>query len=185
MTTHFEHACLMRDAGAVKRYHTVRTARIQTVAEHTFGVMQLIQQIYPDARKEVLLAAMHHDLPEYVTGDVPAPIKRQLPRLAILLEEAERGTAPLHQDFNLTAFEEAVVKWCDLMELVFWCLEEVQMGNTYAMHPCIKGLSWLWDAYDGLVAQNPLTNTARKLLRETTEAARKAGITLTVEHTKE
>lgn len=175
----FERACLMRDAGAVKRYHTVRTLRLQTVAEHTFGVMQLIDHIYPDARKEVLIAAMHHDLPEFVTGDIPAPVKRQLPRLAVLLEEAERGTAPLYRDMDLTAFEEAVVKWCDLMELVLWCLEEVQLGNTYAMAPCQKGLLWLWDG--GLVWGNPLTFQARALLSEATAAAKRAGINITIE----
>ncbi len=177
--TPFEQANLMRDAAAVKRYHTVRTLREQTVGAHTFGVMQLIDQIYPEARKEVYIAAMHHDLPELITGDIPAPMKRQLPRLAVLLEEAEKGTVPLHRDCGLTAFEEAVLKWCDLMELVLWCLEELYHGNTYAVHPCTKGLTWLWDAV--FVLNNPATRErVRPLLAETTRAAQACGVKIDV-----
>lgn len=174
ITNELELAVLFRDACAVKRYHTVRTLRQQTVGEHTMGILTLLNQIYPEARKEVLLAVMHHDFPELVTGDIPAPIKRQIPRLALLLNEAEEGTAPLHQDFDLSAFEEAVVKFCDLMELVLWCLEECRMGNQYARLPLENGLMWLWGAV--LVLRHPSTmETALPLLKQATHAALNAG----------
>ena len=178
----YEYANLMRDAAAVKRYHTVRTLREQSVGAHTFGLMQLLNQVYPTARKEVFLAAMHHDLPELVTGDIPAPVKRQIPRMAVLLGEAERGTAPLYQDFDLNGFEEAVLKWCDLMELVLWCLEELQLGNSYAVHPCTKGLQWLWDAV--LVLRHPETReTVLPLLLQATRAAMQGGAKIEIPST--
>lgn len=138
-----ELAALMRDAAAVRRYHTRRMLREQTLAEHSFGVQQLILQIMPEPPARLLVAAIHHDLPEYVTGDVPGPAKRASPRMEVLFEELEKGCAPLYLDCNLTPYEEAVLKWCDTMELVLFCLEEVQMGNAYAGETVATGLRWV------------------------------------------
>lgn len=173
-----EHACLMRDAAAVQRYHTVRTLRQQTLADHTFGVMMLIRHIYPDARREVYLAAMHHDLPEFVTGDMPAPAKAASPALAILLEEAERGTAPLYEEFGLTPHEESVLKWCDYMELVLWCLEEVQMGNAYAGPPARKALTWLrlHPNLATICTHGNMPRTALVMLEQAEDVAERLGV---------
>lgn len=181
---HFDHAVLMREAAAVKRYHTRRTLRQQTVGEHSFGAIQLLHQVYPEARKEVLLAMVYHDLPELVTGDVPAPVKRQSPKLAELLNAAEKQTGPLHQDFDLSMFEEAVCKWCDLMELVLWCLEEVRLGNQYAKETCLTGLLWLWDA--PLVLRHSDTGVAATaVLLGATRVAQETGVKIEIPQLKE
>jgi hypothetical protein len=133
----------LRDAAAVKRFHTKRTIREDTLARHSFGVMQIIQCVFPECRKELLLAAMHHDLPEYITGDIPAPAKRNSPQLAVILEEMEKGTTPLYQDFGLTPAEEFVLGWADRMELALWCIEEVTMGNRYCIAPIHNVMKWM------------------------------------------
>lgn len=140
--TLLEEVMLYRDAGAVKRYHTVRMLRQQDLASHSFGVLMLIKTIDPNCSKNLLLAALHHDLPELITGDIPAPAKRASADLSVRLEELEKGTAPLHQDFGLMPVEEALLKWCDTFELVLHCTEEYLMGNNYAKAPLTKGLSW-------------------------------------------
>lgn len=134
---------LYRDAANVLRYHTKRTLRQQTVGAHTFDLMMLVQTVAPDCRKEVLLACMKHDLPELFTGDLPAPIKRADPELAMLLEAVERGLYPLYEEFNLTEEEEALVKWADRMELVLWCLEEHHLGNKYVVDTIRRGMGWI------------------------------------------
>ena len=144
-TDTFVDLLVLRDAAATERYHTKRTLRKQDLASHSFGVMQLLNHIWPECRKNLLLAGMFHDLPEYVTGDVPAPAKRNCPELATVLEEMEKGTAPLYQDFNLTVAEEMALKWADTMELVLWCHEEVVMGNGYATETLKRGLEWCED----------------------------------------
>lgn len=179
-----DHATLMRDAAAIDRYHTHRTHRRQSVGEHSFGVMMLIQQVYPEARKELYLAAMHHDLPEFITGDIPAPVKRSAPHFAVMLEELEKSTAPLYQDFGLSAFEEAVLKWCDTMELVLWCLEELHLGSVYGRRPCLLGLTWLWEGQ--MVLNHPSVGpAARPLLFEATAAALAAGVPIEVQKEEE
>lgn len=134
---------LYRDAADVVRYHTKRTIRQQTVGHHSFNMLMLVQQVVPGCRKEVLLAIMHHDLPELKTGDIPGPIKRHHPQLGPLLDEIESGLAPLFKDCGLTHEEEALVKWADRMEGCLWCLEEVRMGNTYLRRTAGKYMAWI------------------------------------------
>lgn len=139
-------AQLFRNAAETQRYHTKRMLRQQTVGAHTFNMLLLLRQIAPQARSEVIWACVHHDLPEYFTGDIPAPIKKASPELKVLLENLESDLAPLHYDPDLTAEESALVKWVDLMELTLHCLEEVRMGNRMdALDMVRTGLDWLRD----------------------------------------
>lgn len=141
-------ATLYRDGGAVKRYHVKRTIRTQTVAEHTFGMLMLVKQVVGYQAKEfdmqvVYEAIMHHDLPELMTGDMPAPIKRAHPELGPLMDSIEQELAPLYRDFELSPLETALCKWADRMELVLWCLEEYRMGNTYVKDTIRRGIGWI------------------------------------------
>jgi len=149
-------ATLYRDAGAVKRYHVKRTHRTQTIAEHTFGMLMLVKQVTEghgdyglQSRSTIYEAILHHDLPELMTGDIPAPIKRAHPELGPLIDSIERDLYPLYQEFrlDLTQEEAALLKWADRMELVLWCLEEFRMGNTYMKPTVARGLGWIIAAY--------------------------------------
>lgn len=164
-------ATLYRDAGAVKRYHVKRTHRTQTVAEHTFGMLMLVKQVGTDSLlADGLLyeAIMHHDLPELMTGDIPAPIKRVHPELGPLMDIIEQDLHPLYQPFSLTAEQGALLKWADRMELVLWCLEEVRLGNTYMKPTVARGLGWILASY--------LPECCRTLTGEAVEEARSLGI---------
>lgn len=147
-------ATLYRDAGAVKRYHVKRVLRTQTNAEHTFGVLMLLKQVTADeawdpARLlELYEAALHHDLPELMTGDVPAPIKRVHPGLGPMMESIEEQLFPLYRNtYGMGPDDAALLKWADRMELVLWCLEEVRMGNTLAAGIVSRGLGWILVAH--------------------------------------
>lgn len=137
---------IMRDAAEVKRYHTQRTLRQQTLGAHSFNMLLLVDQLAPMARKEVWQAVMHHDLPELFTGDMPAPIKRLHPELKVIMQEAEEDLTPLYRELHLTVGEEQLVKFCDTMELTLWCLEEWQMGNRYVKACIVNGITWMWEA---------------------------------------
>lgn len=147
-------ATLYRDAADVLRYHTKRVIRQQSIGAHSFNMLMLINMVAPDARKAVFVAVMHHDLPELMTGDIPAPIKKMHDLLGPLMDSIEAGLAPLFRDCGLTTDEERLVKWADRMELVLWCLEEVRMGNKYCRDTAEKGLMWILESRDmGLPAQ--------------------------------
>lgn len=142
-------AKLYRDAGNVQRYHVKRTHRRQTVAEHTFGMLMLVKQVLahteinPDRVVLMYNYILHHDLPELMTGDIPAPIKRAHPTLGPMLDSIEADMHPLYLDAAMTPGELALIKWADRMELVLWCLEEVRMGNTYCTTTVARGLGWI------------------------------------------
>lgn len=167
-------ATLYRDAGQVKRWHVKRTHRTQTVAEHTFGMLMLVKQMVeedstgfePFEVLDLYNAILHHDLPELMTGDIPAPIKRAHPQLGPILEIVEAELAPLYRDFDLTQNQAVMLKWADRMELVLWCVEEYEMGNRNTKATIERGLGWI------MQAQMPLnclgfTNTVVRHIRDT------------------
>lgn len=138
---------LYRDAGAVKRFHTQRTHRSQSLAEHTFNVMMLLKRtaaLPPDRMCILYEAALHHDLPELFTGDIPAPVKRSSMELAQSLSDLESDLHPLYRNNDdLTEYEAALLCWADRAELVLWCLEELRMGNTFVIPMVSRALGWI------------------------------------------
>lgn len=162
---------LYRDAADVLRYHTKRTIRQQTVGQHSFNMLMLVQQVVPDCRKEVLLAIMHHDLPELKTGDIPGPIKRVHPSLGPLLDQIEEGLYPLFKPFGLREDEEKLLKWADRMEGCLWCMEEVRMGDTFCARTAEKYMTWILESavtgepYGGLTATHAFTHDVITYMR--------------------
>lgn len=136
-------ANLHRDAAAVNRYHTQRTHRRQDLGQHSFNMMLLVHQVEPEARKEVLLSCMYHDLPELMTGDMRGDFKKMHVDIGVMMEEAEKTLQPLYRDFELTPEEESLVKWADRMEGLLWCLEEMRMGNAYVAEIAENYARWI------------------------------------------
>lgn len=171
-------ALLYRDAGAVKRYHTKRTLRTQTVAEHTHGVLMLLLQICPTASMELVKAVMFHDLPELETGDIPAPAKVAYPELRNILAQIEMETPYLGVTFELTREQWRILKWCDVMELVLWCLEELRMGNTYIKEILATAIPWLYGPMNLSTCGVVVATEAGKILMHAAEDAMSMGVNL-------
>lgn len=72
---------LLYRAGSVDRWQIVRTIRHQTLAEHSFMVAMLSLFVCDEIgvpermRYSILLHALHHDLPEIITGDMSTVAK--------------------------------------------------------------------------------------------------------------
>lgn len=83
----------MRDiarSGHVTRWHSVRTGRDQTLAEHHYMVAMISNhlagrifgnKITPDLRLTLMEYALWHDAPELLMGDLPSPLKRRVEQL--------------------------------------------------------------------------------------------------------
>jgi 5'-deoxynucleotidase YfbR-like HD superfamily hydrolase len=124
---------IIRDGAAVKRFHTMRTSRTQTVGEHSYGVAMLVTLVEPDCSVALLKAALTHDLHEQSTGDIPSPAKWRYPELAAAMAIAEeRWEIATGLRAQLTAHEVEVLKFCDYLELLIWAIEECRLGNEYA-----------------------------------------------------
>lgn len=121
---------LMRDTARTRRCHTQRVIHSQSVGEHTFGALAILDVIAPDCRKEVWRALLYHDAPEAITGDVPAPAKWENADLERALRRIEQNILVEHGLMTeLTEEETGLLKFADIMELILYGLEEMAMGN--------------------------------------------------------
>ncbi len=122
---------LQLEAGEIKRYHTHPIIGEQTVGSHTYGVVQLVRILANDLLSvELLCAALDHDVPELLTGDIPFTAKRMSTELKILIDNleakviADYGLSP-----SLTAVEYNILKQADLLEMGFFAIRQIELGN--------------------------------------------------------
>ena len=79
-----------------------------SVAEHSVFVAELYHRMRPNAERRWRLAALLHDAPEYVIGDMIAPVKSAVgPGYA---ETDARLTAAIHRRFGLPADIPSAIK---------------------------------------------------------------------------
>ena len=120
------------DAGRVKRFHTKQTLQEQNIADHSWGVVQLLLHFWPNSRKEVMIAALDHDLPELITGDIPGGLKRDHPEISQLFDKLDQEylkTEFYREEIKLEEYEKIRLKFVDLMELFIFSSREIELGN--------------------------------------------------------
>lgn len=124
----------LRQGTAVTRFHTRPRIRQETVGHHTCNVCHILMLLEPDCRKELLVAALIHDVPEGFTGDTPAPAKWASEALNTALKRAEEAyyEAIGLELPKLHPYEKTLLKAADMLDLAFSSLEELGMGNTSA-----------------------------------------------------
>ncbi len=125
----------LREAAMTIRCHTQRTIKPQTVAEHSYHVAMLVWKLCDrEPSAELIKAALFHDLAEAVTGDIPATLKWKSPTIKAELQRFEElFDAENHLYVSLTPKEEAILKWADGLELMWHCIDEINMGNRFVL----------------------------------------------------
>lgn len=123
-------------AGKVQRWHTVPSVPPQTIADHAHGVLALILLHHPEPSLNLLKAAAFHDHSEYVTGDIPAPIKRDHPELREMIKKIENEVFPtIGLDIpDLTEEEALWLKWADVEEAYLYVLLIAKADYTNSGH---------------------------------------------------
>lgn len=136
---------IARSAHGVKRYHTECTIGTQSVAEHSFGVGMLVLYLTNnEASGNLLRAALFHDLAEQYTGDVPSMVKWDNKDLKAMLDKIEDNfVKSLGVLQDLTAEEVVILKWADMLELLYFCLEQRRLGNLNATNIFIRAVNFL------------------------------------------
>jgi len=128
---------LAREAANVTRFHTQPTLVTETVAHHSFNVVNLMLiMTNGSVSKRAIIAALTHDMGEPVVGDIPSPVKRAMNQETIdnivkLEDEHTRTIHPFMEDeiYTLTNSEEFLIKLCDKLDGLLKCTEELELGN--------------------------------------------------------
>lgn len=122
---------LYRAGTDVTRFHTWPTIKPQNLAAHSWGVAMTIMHIYPAAKKELIRAALVHDLHESEAGDIPYPYKRNDSRVAEAYADQEHEfNTRMGIEYSLDEYDTAILKWADMFECMLHALNEVEMGNS-------------------------------------------------------
>jgi len=121
---------MLREGGAVKRWHTITNVKEQTVAAHSWGVASIVLDLWPDCSNNLIRAALWHDIAELHTGDIPAPIKWEDREFALACHNIEQRIQEQFSLFEeLTEKEQTRLKMADILELMWYCLDEIKLGN--------------------------------------------------------
>ena len=132
-TTKAERLMGIREGGWTDRMHTVPKLRRYGVDGHSWGVAVLARFLFEDdCDVDLLTACLMHDVPERWVGDTPHPAKyrmnpalgKELKKTEAIIEEVLEISVP-----GLTPRQMLVLGFCDILELVLWAREEVNMGN--------------------------------------------------------
>lgn len=130
-------------SGHVERFHAAPGITKQKVSEHSWGVALLCQHFNPDCSKALILAALTHDCAELVMGDMPASFKMDNPEVRPILTAYEkRIEKEWCIEFQLPDEELQLLKLCDAIEGMKYCLFRLRHGEYYA-----KRVFYRWYEY--------------------------------------
>ena len=106
-------------AGLVDRYHNAVGVPAQQTGQHTFGVMQILDEVFaphPNIHR-IMRAALHHDMGELWAGDAPHPTKAANPAIKEAWDAVEdEGISKLRISASLlTEEEKLILKFCDCL----------------------------------------------------------------------
>ena len=138
----------------ITRWSLMHSTRPESLSEHTCDTgllahtLCLIARRYtgtPCRPKTVAVAALYHDAPEIITGDMPTPVKYSSPGLRdaykaleaesvdsmtrLLPPELAEEVSPFITGSLLTAEEKRLLKAADRLSALIKCMEEQRSGN--------------------------------------------------------
>ena len=139
MNTPYQNLYWIKRMGQTVRFHgTNPLTRPETVFHHSASVAAILLQIVPEeCTFELLVAAIIHDIPEGVTGDIPAPIKMLLDNSK--LEKMEEDVLSFYNMLDdrtdlcaaeLTTAQKFLFKSADRLDAMLTCLMERMRGNS-------------------------------------------------------
>ena len=152
----FPFSALLGRMKYITRWSLMRSARPESLSEHTADTALLAHTLCLIAQKctgtganirpdVVATAALYHDAPEILTGDMPTPVKYSSPTLrdaykaletesvrcmtGLLPDELSEELSPFISGELLTAEEKRLLKAADRLSALVKCLEEQRSGN--------------------------------------------------------
>jgi 5'-deoxynucleotidase YfbR-like HD superfamily hydrolase len=161
MPTLKEQIMFISRGSMVRRFHQHVQLLPDTDARHSHGVaMFCVLLCQGNPTKELLMAALTHDLGEQTWGDVPAPTKRAMRGGSFDLDAKEAETLLANGFENdLTDGERRTLKLADALDGMLACCRELAIGNRTLVWIYNKWLVWLSEDFA------PLTDREQEVLR--------------------
>ena len=140
----FERLQQIRCGGNVERFHVLPTIRRNSVAAHSWGVAVVCLSLWDDCSFSLVKAALYHDCAEYLTGDLPAPIKLASEQVGSVIRALEIDyEEKLNIRIPLSDQDSARLKFADSLDGALFCLEELKMGNRMISKPLSRYINYL------------------------------------------
>lgn len=142
----------LRRGGRVKRFHGFHLLMDNPVGHHSFNVITVLIACAPYVSRELLLSAVYHDVPECITGDIPAPFKRAVDGLRGHMEAEEERLLKVYdiQLPHLSSDEARWLKMADSLDGAMHCLEERRLGNR-----TLDRIFWTFMEYVSSIINSP------------------------------
>ncbi len=161
----------VREAFYVRRYHAVPyVLKEESVGHHTANVIAILFQLYEgNPPVEVIRAALHHDVPELVTGDVPYTAKVRFPELKDTLSWVEGKVATeqgLDLPEDLPGEHELLLHYADMLDLCCKSVDEMSAGNMLFAPILSRGLSVLRDMLKGPLKDHQVAKELFQMVRD-------------------
>ena len=150
----FPFSALLARMKYIQRWSLMRTARPETLSEHTAETAQLVHLLCLLARarygapvrpEAVAVAALYHDAAEILTGDMPTPVKYKSEGMLrayraieaeslhtmrrMLQPDIQPALAPYLDESGLNEEERRLLKAADRLSAIIKCTEECRTGN--------------------------------------------------------
>lgn len=119
------------------------------MAQHSFHMLLLLDELHPDPPLSLYRAIIHHDLPERWIGDSPAAIKQMFPDLAAALKAAENIIIE-RAGLEKIDTDDPWMKALDNLEFLLWCDDQAALGNVLVKDKRQEVEDWILDHYDDL-----------------------------------
>lgn len=121
-----------REAGYVRRCHTVRTNSNYTVGQHSYDAVSLLFCLHPDPSVNLIKFLLWHDAAERWMGDMPNPCKKTFQDLKKLYTRRENACLnELKVSVDLDLEELKWVHAIDALEAWLWTEDEILLGNKH------------------------------------------------------
>lgn len=133
MLSKLEAVTAAREAGKVRRCHTVEYIGLYNVAIHSYNATAMLLLLNPQPSTALVRAVMFHDSAERILGDLPSTTRASHPELLALYERAEADILReecLMVDSILTDSERDWLDALDKLELWMWLRDQAALGNT-------------------------------------------------------
>jgi len=131
--TNVERVLAAREAGNVRRCHTIPHQGEYTVGKHSFDALSLLFILHPNPSVSLIRALLWHDCGERWTGDIPSPAKHKSERFHDELDALELGTIQEWEFYEgFEGMEDDDYIWLhaiDRLEFWLWCQDQEAFGN--------------------------------------------------------